>query len=234
MKELDKFQWFIITAIGGQEESIAQTLREKMTNYGYSDRVKEIAVFMKTIYDEKEFSKNDPELPTTLKNTRTISWETLPSGKYKRTKTKIVNRFPGYIFINMIMDSDIWYAIRNTIGVLGFVGSTGKGSMPIPITVSEFQTIIEQDIKKEEEKLEQKIQAQQEVEVASEKPKEKKAFSTNLKVGNNVIIMTGSFADTGATISSINLEKGTATVEVEFFGRVNSFDVSLEDLKLED
>ena len=234
MREQDKFQWFIITAIGGQEESIAQSLREKMVNYGYQDQVKEIAVFMKTIYDEKEFSKNDPELPANLKNTRTITWEVLPNGKYKKIKSKVANRFPGYIFINMIMDSSIWYAIRNTTGVLGFVGSTGKGSLPIPITIDEFQNIIEQDIKKEEEKLEQKIEVQQQVEESVEKPKDKTVFKTNLKVGNNVIITAGSFADTTATISAIDLERGIATVEVEFFGRVNAFDVSLNDLKLED
>ncbi len=80
----------MITAVGGQEESIAQSLREKMNNFGYANfvktsendasamlpngekpKVQEIRVFMKRQESEQIFNKNSAELPKTLKNTKT-------------------------------------------------------------------------------------------------------------------------------------------------------------------
>ncbi len=219
-------QWFIITAIGGKEESIKEALMEKIRNFGYEDQVKEIKIFKENKIKEEVFSKNDPALPKTMKNTKTTTWETLPDGRYKRTKVKIVNKFPGYVFINMVMDRNIWYTIRNTNGVMGFVGSSGKGAMPIPISIDEFANISEKSA------VATQPEVQQPAEVA--KPVEEKVtYQTDLRIGDTVQITSGSFAGTCGDIKSIDLTKGTASVEVEFFGRSTTLDVPFTDLKID-
>lgn len=256
--ELNRMQWYVITAVGGQEESIAQALREKMNNFGYANfvktsendssaplangenpKVKEIRVFMKRQESEQIFNKNSAELPKTLKNTKTTRWETLPDGRYKRVKSKKVNRFGNYIFVCCDLDDDIWYNIRNTVGVMGFVGSTGKAAKPIPCSMDEYERLINDAAaaeyaariaaginpaakKVEDIKVEQQPRPQPKP-VLTEAP---------FKVGQTLELVNGSFAGTNCTVTSINLEKQTAKVEVEFFGRINSLEVAFDDLKL--
>lgn len=227
-------QWFIVTAIGGKEELVKKALIEKMTNYGYyGNEVKEIKIFTTKKIIEEIFDKDDQKLPSSLKNSKTITWQTLPNGKYKKIKTTISNRFPNYIFVNMILNSDIWYAIRNTNGVMGFVGSSGKGSMPIPIHINEFEQI---DISKAQASLQETKDDssvnESNVQANDSNPKNPNA-SNQFKVGNTVIITSGSFAGIKALITEVNLQEGMAKVEFEFFGRNNSFNISFNDLKLE-
>lgn len=252
--EINRMQWYVITAVGGQEESIAQALREKMNNFGYANfvktsendasavlpngekpKVKEIRVFMKRQESEQVFSKNSAELPKTLKNTKTTKWEALPDGRYKRTKSKRVNRFGNYIFVCCDLDDDIWYNIRNTVGVMGFVGSTGKAAKPIPCSVDEYERLIndaaaaeyaariaagESAINKVEEKVEVKPQPKP---VLKEAP---------VKVGQEVEILNGTFAGEHAKVIAVSLEKQSVKVEYDLFGRVNSFEVGFDDIKL--
>lgn len=233
MEQNIRMQWYVITAIGGQEESIAGALREKMNNYGYSEKVKEIRVFMKKVITEDVFSKNDPEMPSTLRKTKTTSWEALPDGRYKRTKTKIVNRFPGYIFVQADLDPEIWYAIRNTVGVLGFVGSSGKGALPIPCDTREFERVLNEAAAHEYAARIEKAEAEKAAAEAKTKKAAKPVITeAPFKVGQSVEVVDGSFAGTVANVQSINLEKQTAKVEFEFFGRVTSVDVNFSDLKL--
>ena len=252
----DRTQWYVLTAIGGQESSIAEALREKANNYKYANfehtnsdekskefldngsraKVVQIKVFTKKTVDTKVFSKNDPELPKNLKNTKTTEWASLPDGRYQRSKTKIVNRFPGYIFVCCDLDDEIWYAIRNTVGVLGFVGSTGKNTKPIPCATYEFEKLLTDAATIEyastiQVKSEQEQQAKK---AAKAEPKAKPVVTEcPYKVGQNVVVNEGSFEGTVAKVSAINLEKQTITVDVEFFGRVTSFDIGFDKVKLE-
>ena len=216
---MDKFQWFILTVIGGKEDSIISTVKEKIRNFGYEDLVKEIKVFKEKIEQVDVFSKYDPNLPKSLKNTKTTKWETLPDGKYRRTKTKIINKYPGYVFINMIMNSQIWYTIRNTNGVLGFVGSSGKGSMPIPISIEEYEKV-------------SSVKQEQPVETKEDIAEEKQViYTTDLVVGDNVSIISGAFEGTEGVIKSLNIHKGTANVEIEIFGRTTEATIGFSELK---
>ena len=46
--------------------------------------------------------------------------------------------FPGYVLLNMVMNDDTWYVVRNTRGVTGFVG---PGSKPVPLTEEEMKPL---------------------------------------------------------------------------------------------
>ncbi len=65
----------------------------------------------------------------------------LKNGALKQVQKKM---FPGYVLLNMVMNDDTWYVVRNTRGVTGFVG---PGSKPVPLTEEEMLPL---GIKKEE------------------------------------------------------------------------------------
>ncbi len=215
------YQWFIITAIGGREDSIVQALKEKINNFGYNDWVKEIKVFKEETITVDEFSPNSSEIPSKIRNSKTIKWEVLPNGYYRRTKTKVENKFKGYIFIYVDMKDDVWYAIRNTIGVLGFVGSTGKGAKPIPISQEEYERLVEAKVKTNEPTTEVKENVKQEVKECI------------FKVGHSVVIRSESLLGEKGIIKTLDLEKQTATVEYYFFSRANIVTIPFEELELD-
>ena len=68
------YQWFIITAIGGKEDSIVESLKEKINNFGYNEFVKEFKIFKTNVVTEEILKKDDEKLPKTLKNTKTVKW----------------------------------------------------------------------------------------------------------------------------------------------------------------
>ena len=57
-------------------------------------------------------------------------------------KEKKVKLFPGYILVEMIMTDEAWFIVRNTPGVTGFIGSSGKGAKPFPLTPTEVDKIL--------------------------------------------------------------------------------------------
>ncbi|WEK82928.1 MAG: transcription termination/antitermination protein NusG [Mycoplasma sp.] len=222
----DLYQWFIITVVGGKEDSIIQTIKEKLLNFSYEEYVRDIKVFKTQKVTEQTFSKTDPSLPKNLKNTKTITWKTLPNGEYLKTTTKIVNKFPGYVFINMLMDPQVWYCIRNTNGVMGFVGSTGKGALPIPISIAEYENVAnEKPVQTIETTTEEKPSATVEA---------KPTYVAPCKVGNTVIITEGAFNGEKGTVKAIDEVKGSAMVQIQVFGRETNIDIPFNQLKLEE
>lgn len=215
------YQWFIITVIGGKEDSIIENLKEKINNFGYNDLVKDICVFKTNLVKEQTFKKDDPALPKNLRNTKTSKWETLPNGLFKKTTTKIVNKFPGYVFINMVMNSEVWYCIRNTNGVLGFVGSSGKGALPIPISIDEYKAITNQE-----------TEAPAGAPATTATPtSEVHVYGCPFKVGNTVQITEGAFSGENGVIQSLNDQHGNAIVQIEVFGRPTNIEIPYSNLR---
>ena len=58
------------------------------------------------------------------------------------TKEKVKKMFPGYILVEMVMTDEAWYVVRNTPGVTGFIGSSGKGAKPTPLQPYEVDKIL--------------------------------------------------------------------------------------------
>ena len=224
MKSADKlYQWYIITVIGGKEDSIIAALKEKISKFGYEDRVNDIKVFKGTNVKVQDFNKDSAELPKTLKNTKTTKWETLPNGMYRKTSTRVVNRYPGYVFVEMAYDEDVWYAIRNTNGVLGFVGSSGKGALPIPITIEEYASVESggASTSKQEETVIEEIAP----------PSSAVVYETKYKPGMYVQVGEGPFSGTNGIVKSLDTSKGKAIVEIDFMGGTQGIEVSFAGLK---
>ncbi len=148
-KNINKPQWYIATTIIGSEESIYLSLLDKIKAYKFDDLVQEMRMIKYNDVTIETFKDGSNPPPKTMRNTKNIVWETTPDGRYIKRTSRSVNKFPGYIFICMIMTDEVWYAIRNTPGVTGFVGSSGKGAQPIPISEFELAELFDPDKNKD-------------------------------------------------------------------------------------
>lgn len=125
-------------------------------------------------------------------------------GKKKKSKRKM---FPGYVLVEMIMNDETWYLIRNLSQVLGFIGgSTGK---PIPISDEEVSLILNK------------------VNESCFKPKPKKLF----KLGEMIRVVDGPFSDFNGTVEEVNYNKNRLCVGVLIFGRSTPIDLDFSQVE---
>lgn len=110
----------------------------------------------------------------------------------KQTKSR--KFFPGYIFVNMVLNDDSWHLVRHSSKVTGFVGSKTR-----PPEVPEDQV----------------LRVTQQMTVGAEKPRSKIKFN----LGENVTVTDGPFSNFNGTVEEINEEKGKVKVLVSIFGR---------------
>ena len=150
--------------------------------------------------------------------------EILLPQKVSKTKTGKIKRksmFPGYLYINVEMTDDSWFVIRNTNYVTGIVGSSGQRTKPTPIRESEITKI-------RERVLEEELRIQN---IESETEGKPVITETNFNVGDVVKIIGGEFENQEAKIISISFEIQKATIEIEFFGRLTSVKVGLDQIE---
>ena len=102
--------WYVVHTYSGYENKVKANIDKTIENRHLEDQILEVRVPMQDVVE--------------LKN-----------GAKKQVSKKM---FPGYVLINMIMNDDTWYVVRNTRGVTGFVG---PGSKPVPLTEVEIRTL---------------------------------------------------------------------------------------------
>lgn len=100
--------WFVVHTYSGYENKVKIDIEKTIENRNLQDQIFEVAVPMQTVTEVKD-------------------------GRTKQSEKKM---FPGYVLVNMIMNDDTWYVIRNTRGVTGFVG---PGSKPVPLSEEEIK-----------------------------------------------------------------------------------------------
>ena len=102
--------WYVVHTYSGYENKVKANIDKTIENRHLEDQILEVRVPMQDVVE--------------LKN-----------GAKKQVSKKM---FPGYVLINMFMNDDTWYVVRNTRGVTGFVG---PGSKPVPLTDVEIRTL---------------------------------------------------------------------------------------------
>lgn len=103
--------WYVVHTYSGYENKVKTNIDMAIANRNLQDRILEVRVPTQTVIETKD------------------------NGQRKEVEKKM---FPGYVLINMIMDDDTWYVVRNTRGVTGFVG---PGSKPVPLTDAEMRPL---------------------------------------------------------------------------------------------
>ncbi|MDO4941800.1 MAG: transcription termination/antitermination protein NusG [Lachnospiraceae bacterium] len=168
--------WYVVHTYSGYENKVKANIEKTIENRKLQDEILEVRVPLQEA--------------TEIKN-----------GVKKQVSKKM---FPGYVLINMVMNDDTWYVVRNTRGVTGFVG---PGSKPVPLTEAEMRPlgIIEEE---------------------KEAP-----INIDVEVGDEVVVTSGAWEGTASMVKAINMNKQTVTIEVEMFGRATSVEIGFLDIK---
>ena len=169
-------QWYVVHCYSGYENKVMHAIRQRIDTMGMKDKIFDVVVPTEEEIEVRE-------------------------GKRKTIERRV---FPGYILVQMKMDEDSWYVVRNTPGVTGFVG---MGNEPTPLRPEEVNQIMRR--------------------MEAEAPKVKVTF----KPGQKVRIIDGPFNDFMGTGGDIDMEKAKVRVMVSFFGRETP--VELDFLQVE-
>lgn len=172
--------WYIVQTYSGYENKVKTNLDQRVRHMDMQDRI-----FQVVIPTEEEIE--------------------IREGQRRTVSRKL---FPGYVLVQMVMDDDSWYVVRNTPGVTGFAGgSTDERSRPTPLADEEVSRILRQ--------------------MQTAQPR----INIGFKVGESVRVTDGPFVDFVGSVEEINLDKGKVRVMVSMFGRETP--VELDFLQVE-
>ena len=115
--------------------------------------------------------------------------------------------FPGYVLVEMIMSDEVWFIVRNTQGVTGFIGSSGKGAKPIPLMPDEVDRIL------------------------SNMGMSRIDLNKDLAEGKKVKITDGPFKNMVGKVASYDLEKKKVELLLDLFGQETSVEVELSEIE---
>ncbi|MBE9508049.1 MAG: transcription termination/antitermination protein NusG [Chloroflexi bacterium] len=172
----DDRAWYVIHCYSGYESKVKHNLEQRTETMQMLDRI-----FQVVVPTEDEIEVRD--------------------GKRRTVERRV---FPGYILVQMILDEDSWYVVRNTPGVTGFVG---MGNQPTPLRPEEVQSIMKR--------------------MEAEAPKIRVTF----KSGQKVRIVDGPFNEFIGVVDEIDMGRAKVRVLVSFFGRETP--VELDFLQVE-
>jgi len=156
--------WFVVHSYSGYENKVKRNLEHRIESMNMQNKIFQVVVPTEEEIEIKE-------------------------GHRRHTKKRV---FPGYILVQMILDEESWYVVRNTPGVTGFVSA---GTKPAPLRAEEADKIFKR------------------MEAAA--PKIKISF----REGQTVRIIDGPFVDFVGTVEELDLDKGKVRVLLSLFGR---------------
>lgn len=174
-----KKEWYVVNTVSGHEYKVKEKLEMKINSRDLQENI-----FRVIVPEQKEI-------------------------EYKNgvKKERIKKMFPGYVLVEMIMSDEAWYIVRNTQGVTGFIGSSGKGAKPIPLLPQEVDRILGS-------------MGMSRVDV-----------SKDIKEGAKVKIISGPFKDMMAKIDTVDLKEQKLTVLVDLFGQETSVEVDMQEVE---
>ena len=175
---MDK-KWYVVNTYSGHEKKVQEKLLMRASSMGMEDYIFRVIVPETTEVEVKEGV----------------------------TKEKTKKLFPGYVLVEMIMTDEAWFVVRNTPGVTGFIGSSGKGTKPTPLQPYEVDKILNN-------------MGMSRLEV-----------STDLAVGELVKVTSGPFAGMEGKIESLDLPNQVLTVLLDLFGQETSVEVEISQIE---
>ena len=173
-------EWYVVNTYSGHENKVKEKLDMRSQSLDMQNNIFRVIVPEEKVIEEKDGV----------------------------TKEKTKKMFPGYILVEMIMSDEAWYVVRNTPGVTGFIGSSGKGAKPTPLQPQEVDKILNNmgmsriDIDKE------------------------------LQAGAKVKIISGPFSGMFGTIDSVDAPTGKVNLNVDLFGQETSVEVEMSEIEM--
>ena len=178
---MEEKKWYVVNTYSGHEAKVKEKLDMRINSMEMQENI-----FRVIVPERKEVEIKD--------------------GKKKE---KIKKLFPGYVLVEMIMSDESWYIVRNTPGVTGFLGSSGKRAKPVPLYDEEVERIFKE------------IGYNEDVVVV------------NYEVGDNVKIIEGPFKMLAGKITELDIEAGKANVSIDLFGQETNVELALTDFTKE-
>jgi transcriptional antiterminator NusG len=181
-EQTENRRWYIIHAYSGQEDRVKKNLEQRIQTMDVKDKI-----FQVIVPTEEEMEYRDGQKKTNLK--------------------KI---FPGYILVQMEMDDDSWFVVRNTPGVTGFISAEDDSDnrpKPVPLEQEEVDHILNQ--------------------IRSDEPRIKVGFAS----GQAIRVTEGPFIDFMGVVDEVYPDRLKIKVLVSFFGRETP--VELDFLQVE-
>ena len=168
--------WYAIHTYAGYENAVVRNLKQRVESLGMEDKIFDVVVPTKKVVKIKR-------------------------GKKAEEEEKI---YPGYVLVNMIVNDDSWYIVRNTPRVTGFVGS---GVHPVPLKDKEVKELFDQMMSDVVE------------------------HNIELQTGDAVVIIDGPFKDLEGKIGEIDRSKGKVKILIPMFGRETPVELDFLQVK---
>ncbi len=156
--------WYAIHTYSGYENAVARNLKQRIDSLNMNDKIFDVVV-------------------PTEKKIR------VKGGKRVTEEDRI---YPGYVLVEMIVDDESWFVVRNTPRVTGFVGS---GTQPVPLSQEEYDSLVKR--------------------MSTETVKHK----VDLGIGDLVLVSDGPFKELEGKVGEVDEESGKIKVMVSMFGR---------------
>ncbi len=172
-------QWYVVNTYSGHENKVKEKLEMRAESMDMQDYI-----FRVIVPEQKEVEVKDGV-----------------------TKEKIKKMFPGYILVEMIMTDEAWYVVRNTPGVTGFIGSSGKGAKPTALQPYEVDKIL------------------------ANMGISRMDVDEDLKIGAKVSIVDGPFKGMFGKIDELDLPNNKITLLVDLFGQETSVEVEVNQIQ---
>lgn len=169
--------WYAIHTYSGYENAVLRNLRQRIESLGMTDKI-----FNVVVPTEKKIK--------------------IKGGKRVEVEEKV---YPGYVLVDMVVDDDSWFVVRNTPRVTGFVGS---GVTPVPLTQKEIDYLLG--------KMDEDTSAK---------------HAIDLEVGETITITDGPFKDSEGRVSDVDADRGKVKVMVSLFGRETPVELDFLQVK---
>lgn len=178
---MEEKNWYVVNTYAGHENKVKDNIVRRIESMGMQENI-----FRVIVAEYEEPVKKDGEI--------------VPN------KFKTKNLYPGYIFVEMIMSDEAWFVIRNTPGVTGFIGSSGKGVKPFPVGEAEMDAVLKR--------------------VGLAEGIDKDTYC----VGDMIKILNGPFVDNICKIEAVDEDKRIVKVQTLLFGRLTEVELSFNDI----
>jgi transcriptional antiterminator NusG len=172
-------EWYVVNTYSGHENKVKEKLEMRANSMGMEDYIFRVVVPEQTEVEIKDGVK----------------------------KEKLKKMFPGYILVEMIMTDEAWFIVRNTPGVTGFIGSSGKGAKPFPLTPVEVDRILGS-------------MGLSRLEIGNE-----------LNVDDMVKVVNGPFASMYGKVKSLDKENAKLEVALDLFGQETIVELDLTEIE---
>jgi transcriptional antiterminator NusG len=175
---MDK-RWYVVNTYSGHENKVKEKLEMRAQSMDMSDYIFRVIVPEQKVVEVKDGV----------------------------TKEKIKKIFPGYVLVEMVMTDEAWFVVRNTPGVTGFIGSSGKGAKPTPLQPYEVDRILNS-------------MGMSRLEVGND-----------LKEGMKVKIISGPFSGMEGVVTTIDMEHQLININVDLFGQMTDVEVEMSQIE---